>query len=83
MVVDSFHARDSASCKLISGFLICVESASVQWFSMNQFTEEISVIVSEFVTMKQGINALRGLRYNLRMMGIPISGLSNIYGAHM
>ena len=29
--------------------------------------------------MKQGIDALRGLRYNLRMMGIPISSPSYIY----
>ena len=30
--------------------------------------------------MKQGINALRGLRYKLKMMGFPISGPSYIYG---
>ena len=29
--------------------------------------------------MKQGIDALRGLRYKLRKMGIPISGPSYIY----
>ena len=33
--------------------------------------------------MKQSINALRGLRYKLRMMGIPISGISYIYGDNM
>ena len=33
--------------------------------------------------MKQGIDALRGLRYNLRMMGIPISGPSYINGYNM
>ena len=33
--------------------------------------------------MKQGINALRGLRYKLRMMGIPISGPSYIYHDNM
>ena len=29
--------------------------------------------------MKQDIDALRGLIYKLRIMGIPISGLSYIY----
>ena len=33
--------------------------------------------------MKQGIEALRGLRYKLRMMGIPITGPSYIYGDNM
>ena len=33
--------------------------------------------------MKQGVEALRGLRYKLRMMGVPISGPSYIYGDNM
>ena len=44
---------------------------------------ETSVFGTEFVTMKQGIDALRGLRYKLRMMGIPISGPSYLYGDSM
>ena len=38
---------------------------------------------AEFVAMKQGIDALQGLRYKLRMVGIPISGPSYIYGDNM
>jgi hypothetical protein len=30
--------------------------------------------------MKHGIKALRGLRYKLRMMGVPLTGPSFIYG---
>ena len=33
--------------------------------------------------MKQGIDAMRGLSYKLRMMGIATSGLSSIYGDNM
>ena len=33
--------------------------------------------------MKQGIDALRGLRYKLMLMSIPISSLSYIYGDNM
>ena len=33
--------------------------------------------------MKQGIYALRGLRYKLKMMSIPISSPSYIYGDNM
>ena len=41
---------------------------------------ETSVFGAEFVAMKQGIEALRGLRYKLRMMGIGITGPSYVYG---
>ena len=33
--------------------------------------------------MKQGIDALRGLMYELRMMGLSISDHSYIYGDNM
>ena len=76
MFVDSDYGRDKISHGLRSGFLICVKTTKVQWFSKKQSTLETSVFGGEFVDMKKGINALRGLRYKLRMMSIPISGSS-------
>ena len=38
-----------------------------------QSTVDTLVFVTEFVTLKQSIDALRGLRYKLRMMDIPVS----------
>ena len=61
-------------------FVIDVNTALVQWFSLTQSTLETSVFGAGFVTMKQGFDALQGLRYKLRMMDIPISGPSCIYG---
>ena len=29
--------------------------------------------------MKSGVEALRGIRYNLRMMGVPLTGLTYIH----
>ena len=55
----------------------------MQCFSKKQSTVETSVFGAEFIAMKQGIDALRGLRYKLRMMGVPISGPSYIYGDNM
>ena len=42
-----------------------VNIALVQWFSKKQSTVETSVFGAEFVAVKQGIDALRGLRYKL------------------
>ena len=75
--------QGTKSCRLRSGFMIYVNIALVQWFSKKQSTVETSVFGTEFVAMKQGIDALQGLRYKLRMMGIPISGPSYIYGDNM
>ena len=68
------------SCRSMSGFLIYVNTALVQWFSKKQSTVETSVFGTEFITMKQ---ALQGLRYKLTMMVIPVSSPSCIYGDNM
>ncbi len=41
---------------------------------------ESSIFGAKFVAMKFGIKKLCGLRYKLRMMGIPIDGPSLVYG---
>ena len=38
---------------------------------------------AEFVATKQGMEAVRGLRFKLRMMGVRISGPTYIYGDNM
>ena len=44
---------------------------------------ETSTFGSELVAMKTATEYIRGLRYKLRMMGIPISGPTYIYGDNM
>jgi hypothetical protein len=44
---------------------------------------ESSVFGAEFVSMKNGIENTRGLRYKLRMMGVTIDGLTYVYGNTM
>ena len=58
MFVDSDHAGDKISCRSRSGFFIYVDTALVQWFSKKKSTVETSVFGTEFVNMKQGIDAL-------------------------
>ena len=70
MFVDSDHAGDKVSHRLRSGFLIYINTALMQLFTKKQSTVETSVFGAEFVTTKEGKDALRGLRYKIRMMGI-------------
>jgi hypothetical protein len=60
-----------------------MNSAPILWHSKRQGTVETSVFGAEFVAMKTGNEASRGLRYKLRMMGIPLDGPTYIFGDNM
>jgi hypothetical protein len=57
--------------------------APLIWFSKRQPTVETSVFGAEFVALKNRLETVRGLRYKLRMMGIPIEGPVFEYGDNM
>jgi hypothetical protein len=80
MCIDSGHAGDKRTRRSRTGFLIWCNLALIIWLSKRQPTIETSVFGAEFVAMKHGIETLRGLRYKLRMMGVPVNGPSFIYG---
>jgi hypothetical protein len=54
--------------------------APIIWQSKQQVTIETSVFGAEFIAMKHGTKTLRGLRYKILMMGIPLSGPTFTYG---
>jgi hypothetical protein len=80
MICDSDHAGCKQTRRSQTGILIYCNLALIIWVSKQQPTIETSVFGAEFVAMKHGIKALRGLRYKLRMMGVPLSGPSYVYG---
>jgi hypothetical protein len=83
LYVDSDHAGDQLIRRSRTGYIILLNSAPLVWFSKRQPTVETSVFGAEFVAMKNGMEAVRGLRYKLRMMGIPIEGPAYVYGDNM
>ncbi len=80
MMVDSDHVGEKRTRCSCTGFIIFCNLAPVIWLSKQQATIETSVFSAEFVAMKHGIKTLRGLRYKIRMMGIPLSGPTYVYG---
>ncbi|KAL7458731.1 hypothetical protein ACHAXS_000432 [Conticribra weissflogii] len=83
MFVDSDHAGDQCTQQSCSGFLIHLNTALVSWYSKRQSTIEMCTFGAEFVAMKKGVEALRGIHHKLCMMGIPIDGDTHIYGQSM
>jgi hypothetical protein len=81
MMADSDHAGDTRTRRSRTGFIIFYNLAPVPviWLSKQQATIETSIFGAEFVAMKHGIETLRGLRYKIRMMGVPLSGPTYVY----
>ncbi len=80
MMVDSDHAGEKRTQRSRTGFIIFCNLAPIIWLSKQQATIEFSVFGAEFVAMKHGIKMLRGLRYKIHMMRIPLSEPTYIYG---
>ena len=83
LYVDADLAGDTRTRRSRTGYLVFLNSALIMWLSKKQATIETSVFGSEFVAMKQGVEACRGLRYKLRMMGVPVDGPNYVYGDNM
>ena len=83
LFVDSDHAGDKLDRRSRTGYFIYLNMAPVAWQSKKQNTVESSVFGAEFCAMKIGMETCRGMRYKLRMMGVPLSGPTYIYGDNM
>ena len=83
MWVDSDHAGDKMTRRPRTGYLIFLNTALINWLRKKQATIEGSVFGAEFFAMKTGVEALRGIRYKLRIMGVPLTGPTYVYGDNM
>ena len=78
--VDADHATDTVTRRSRTGFLVYLNCSLVHWVSKKQTSVETSSFGAEFCAMKHCCEYLRGLRYKLRMMGIPVDGPAYIEG---
>ena len=83
LMCDSDHAGDKSTRRSRTGYLIFINMELIAWLSKKQPTVQSSVFGAEFVAMKAGMEHLCGIWYKLRMMGVPLSGPSYIYGDNM
>ena len=83
MWADSDHAVDKLTRRSRTGYFIFLNTALINWLSKKQATIEGSIFGAEFVAMKTSVEALRGIRYKLRMMDVPLTGPTYVYGNNM
>jgi hypothetical protein len=77
--VDADHAGNKITRRSHTGIIIFCNRAPIIWFSKRQNTVESSSFGSEFIAARIAIDLIEGLRYKLRMFGIPIDGPTNVY----
>ena len=70
--VDASNAPNKVTRRSHTGYIIFVNKAPIHWFSKRQQTVESSAFSSEFIALRSCIEEIRGLRYKLRMFGVPI-----------
>ena len=78
--VDADHAGDTVTRQSRTGFLVYVNRALVCWHSKKQNSVESSSFGSEFMAIKACCEYIFGLRYKLRMLGIPVNRPALIAG---
>ena len=83
MWVDSDHAGYKMTRRSRTGYFIFLNTALINWLSKKQATIEGSLFGAEFVSIKTGVEDLRVIRYKLRMIGVPLTGPTYVYGDNM
>ena len=78
--VDCDLGGDCVTRRSRTGFAVFLNGAPVYWLSKKQASCEVSTFGSEFTAMKQACEYVRGLRYRLRMMGIPVDEPAFVFG---
>mgnify|MGYP003326537431 FL=1 len=77
--VDASHAANKVTRRSHTGYIIFVNKAPIVWYSKRQNTVESSTFSSEFIAMRTLVESVRGLRYKLRMFGVPIDGSTRVF----
>jgi hypothetical protein len=77
--VDADHAGCNETRRSHTGVIIFVNRAPILWFSKRQATVETSTFGSEIVALRIAVEMIEGLRYKLRMMGVPIDGPCDVF----
>ena len=78
--VDLDHAGHAITRQSRTGYIVYLNKSPIYWTSKKQPSVQTSSFGSEFIAMKECCEYVRGLRYKVRMMGIPCDFPCYIYG---
>ncbi len=61
-----------------TGYVIFVNQAPIIWYSKCQNIVESGTFTSEFIVVKVCLRRIVGMRFKLRMFGMPIDGTADV-----
>ena len=77
--VDADHAGNLLTRESNTGIIIFVNNSPILWYSKSQSTVESSSFGSEFIALRIATEMIEGLRYKLRIFGVPINGPADVF----
>ena len=80
--VDADNSVENLTRRSLSVFIIFLQMAPIYYCLKSLNIVDTSTFGSDFMAMNIALECIRGLRYKLRMMGIPFSNLCFVYGGN-
>ena len=77
--VDANHSENKVDRRSQTGILIFINGTPINFYIKEQPPVKASTFGAEFCAMKVGVEIIEGLRYNLRIFGVPIDGSEKLY----
>jgi hypothetical protein len=78
--LDADHAHDLVTRRSVTGVLIFINNTPIRFKCIRQKTVETSTYGSELVAARMATEMVIALRYELRMLGVPLDGPAMMYG---
>ena len=80
---DADHAHDLITRRSVTGVLVFINNTPFRWVCKRQKTVETSTYGSELVAARVATELIMEIRYQLRMLGVPIDGPATMLGDNM
>ena len=84
VTMTAFQDSSLYHCKLtgraVTGIIHMINKTPFEWYTKRQNTVETATYSAEFVSAKQCVEQIIGMRYEVAMMGIPIDGPTWMFG---
>jgi hypothetical protein len=81
--VNADHAHNQLTRQSVSGVIMFVNNMPIRWICKRQKTVETSTYGSELVAGRMAMDLIVAIRYELRMLGVPLDGPALLLGDNM
>jgi hypothetical protein len=81
--VDANLLHDLITGRACTGIIHMLNKTPIDWFCKRQNTVETATYGSEFVAARIAVDQIVDLRYSLRMLGVPLTGPSFVFGDNL